>query len=77
MLGVCINYFVHGCDQVSDKKQLKGGRLYLSSGFEYYIMVGKSWQQETGGRNTRLLARIWANQEAELGYRPPGLKPCP
>lgn len=51
MLGVCIDCFAHSCDQVSDRKQLKGGRFYLSSGFEYYIMVGKAWQQETGGRN--------------------------
>lgn len=44
--GVCIDYFAHGCDQVSDKKQLKGGRLYLSSGFKYYIVVGKAWWQK-------------------------------
>lgn len=68
MLGVCIDYFAHSCDQVSDRKQLRGGRLYLSSGFEYYIMVGQAWRQETA---------FWANQEAELGYRPSGLKPCP
>lgn len=47
MLGVCIDYFAHSCDQVSDRKQLRGGRLYLSSGFEYYIMVGQAWRQET------------------------------
>lgn len=71
-LGVCIDYFAHSCDQVSDRKQFRGGRLYLSSGFEYYIMAAGNWWQKHW-----LLSGIWANQEAQLGYRLPGLKPCP
>lgn len=72
MLGICIDCFAHSCDQVSDRKQLKGGRFYLSSGFGGEGMAAGNWWQKH-----RLLARIWASQEAELGYRPPGLKPCP
>lgn len=69
MLGVCVDFFAHGCDQVSDGKQLKGGRPYLSSSGEG--MAAGNWKEHG------LLAHIWTNQEAEWGYRPPGLKSCP
>lgn len=59
MLGVCIGYFPHSCDQVTYKKQLWGGRLSFSPGFEYHIRVKRAWQPETGGNNIRLLPHIW------------------
>lgn len=58
ILEMCIGYFPHSCDQDTSKKQLEGGRLSFSPGFEYHMRVRKAWQQETGS-SIRLLAHIW------------------
>lgn len=80
----CISYFPCFCDQIPDKEQLKGSRLYFGSQFQVMqsIMAREAWQHEaadllqtenrekTGNRLGLWKFKVWPQQPTSSGKAP-------
>lgn len=83
----CISYFLHYCDKMLDKKQLKRERNYFGSQLEDIVHPDGEGVSSGGSRQSlcgcsiRLLVHISINQDVKtcqevgLGYKT--LKPVP